>query len=84
MPGLVHHRLLDATFKVILASAITHLLILGFQSLTDGNITILNYFAIIGLSRYLPWLTTSVEGTVIGLGFTVLLFVVAFGTQRKQ
>jgi hypothetical protein len=69
---------LDALFKLMLFSAIIHILIIIFYSISNLNIAKLNFLDMIGVSLLFPFIENYVFFIIIGTGIMVLLYILFF------
>lgn len=83
MNKIVENKYLDSLFKLMLFSAIFHMIILFVFAFLNKDIDLLNYFNIVGLNFiYLP-ITTGLTWLIISVAFAFLLYFIIFKFLSK-
>lgn len=83
---MIENRYLDALFKLILLSAIAHLIVLAVQSLRAGDISILNYFNILDVDLFLPSIAQGLRSQIASVLVMAGLYlgIYYFFTKQKN
>ncbi|MBX4196665.1 hypothetical protein KW805_03690 [Candidatus Pacearchaeota archaeon] len=84
MNPIVKNRPIDAFLKLLLVSAVIHFIILVVQSLKDGNISHLNYFAILELQAFFPHILNGSFSFLLSLLIVVVLYFVLYFKYTKN
>lgn len=80
MNSIVKNRYLDALLKLMLLSAILHMVVLGVYFLVYNDISYFNFFTIIALDLFFPVLSYTENTfmysliTMVGLYFSLFYF----------
>ena len=75
---LTFSHFLQAFMKLMLVSAIVHLVVLAFYYMKTQDAVPLNFFSIVGLDLFFPALVTSEYAGVFSIVATVGIYVVLF------
>jgi len=79
------NRYLEALIKLILFSAIFHLVLLFIYALINLNISYLNYFSIIDIDLFLPSITEGPFSLIFSLITALALYlIILFKFTRKR
>ena len=89
MNSITHNRYLDALLKLVLFSAIFHMMLLIIYSLLHADGSLLNYFSIVDITLYIPsiphegLMNLSSLATVIGLYILIYFFLTHKNPDKK-
>ncbi len=71
-------RIFRAAIRMVLLSAVLHIVLLLVVAVLRRDITILNYFDIIDVDLFMPSLAGSMPVTVISFVFLIAMYIVIF------
>jgi len=81
---LAKNRYLDALLKLVLFSAITHMLILVYKSLSTTDSTVMNYFNILDLDLFFDGIEKGALSQVLSIVVMLgIYFAIFFLFTRK-
>lgn len=78
------NKILEAASKLIIISAIIHLLILTIYAIINLDITYLNYFNIIDLNLFFPDIIQGFLSQTLSLIIVILLFFLIYKFYTKN
>ncbi|MBR9699351.1 hypothetical protein GOV09_02755 [Candidatus Woesearchaeota archaeon] len=81
---MVKNRHLDTILKVIVVSAIVHIIILIISAIKERSLTSLNYFNILDIHLLYPAITTSSIAGWLALLVPIILYIVIYTTFSKK
>ncbi|MBN3041104.1 MAG: hypothetical protein JW867_08240 [Candidatus Omnitrophica bacterium] len=72
------NRLLDALFKLMLFSAIVHMFIVFLVALVRRDLSHLNYFKIIGVDIFIPYVEQGLPSQFASVSVAAMLYGIIF------
>lgn len=84
MMKIAKNRYLDALLKLILLSAIVHLVLLAILVFINKDITILNYFNVIDLDLFFPNIAHGILSQVLSAAAMAVLYLILFRFCTKR
>ena len=84
MIQIVKNRYIDALLKLILVSAIVHMVLLIIYSVITGDFVILNYFNILDIDLIFPNVIEGTVSQVLSVLATVIVYVLILLFYTKK
>jgi hypothetical protein len=84
MKRISKNRFVDALLKLMLLSAIIHIIILITFSIIKMDFTFINYFKILTIDLIVPSITQGVLSNVLSVAVVVILYILIFFFYTKK
>lgn len=82
--AIVKNRYVNAMLILMLFSAATHLLIIFFSMMMSGDLYLLNFFNIVGVSYLIPNFLNSFSGNLLSFAFAAALYLIILRYNRLR
>ena len=80
---IVKNKYLNALLLLMLFSAIIHMVVLFYITISAGNIYLLNYFNILSLDYFSPGIFDNLGGNIIATVTIILIYIVILKVNRQ-
>ena len=84
MIPLVKNRYIDALLKLMLLSAIIHMIVLAWYSVVYNDFTLFNFFTIVGIDLLFPQIVTSDCQYVYSFAIVLCMYAVLFYLLNRK
>ena len=81
---VVKNKYINTLFLLMLFSAIVHMLILFYVTITTGNLYVLNYFNILDIDYFVPDLVNGFWGNIFAVFSVLLVYFVILNINKVK